>query len=44
MIYKALLKYGYSSFKLDIIEYCKPDIIIEREQYYLDYLNHNIIF
>jgi group I intron endonuclease len=22
MIYKALLKYGYSSFKLDILEYC----------------------
>jgi group I intron endonuclease len=45
MIYKALVKYGYSSFKLDILEYCKPDILIEREQYYLDLLNpeYNIL-
>lgn len=45
MIYKALLKYGYSSFKLDIIEYCNPDILIEREQYYLDHLKpeYNIL-
>jgi hypothetical protein len=37
-IYRALLKYGYSSFKVDIIEYCDPIIVIEREQYYLDNL------
>ena len=36
MIYKALLKYGYSSFKLDILEYCEPSVLIKREQYYLD--------
>lgn len=24
-IYKALLKYGYSGFKLEILEYCDPD-------------------
>jgi len=35
-IYRALLKYGYSRFKLEILEYCKIDILIEREQYYLD--------
>ena len=37
-IYKALLEYGYSSFRLDILEYCNPTILIEREQYYLDNL------
>ena len=39
IIYKALLKYGYSSFQLEILEYCDPKECIEREQYYLDYLN-----
>lgn len=45
MIYRSLLKYGYSNFKLDIIEYCVPSIIIEREQYYLDKLKpeYNIL-
>ena len=44
-IYRALLKYGYSKFKLDIIEYCDPAIIIKREQYYLNNLNieYNIL-
>jgi hypothetical protein len=39
MIYKALVKYGYSSFKLEILENCETNILIEREQYYLDLLN-----
>jgi len=39
IIYKALVKYGYSSFKLEILENCEPNILIEREQYYLDLLN-----
>ena len=43
MIYKALLNYGYSSFKLDILEYCKPSILIEREQYYLDHFKPEYI-
>jgi group I intron endonuclease len=38
-IYKAILKYGHENFKLEIIEYCNPDIILSREQYYLDLLN-----
>lgn len=44
-IYRALLKYGYFNFKLEIIEYCDPTIIIEREQYYLDNLRpeYNIL-
>lgn len=36
LICKALLKYGYSNFKVDILEYCDPSVVIEREQYYID--------
>ena len=35
-IYRALLKHGYSKFNLEIIEYCNPDYLLNREQYYLD--------
>jgi group I intron endonuclease len=35
-INKALVKYGYSDFSLLILEYCEPDLCIEREQYYID--------
>lgn len=38
-IYKALLKYDYVNFRLDILEYCSKKHVIEREQYYLDKLN-----
>jgi hypothetical protein len=40
-----LLKYGYSNFILEIIEYCDLVIIIEREQYYMDILKpkYNIL-
>lgn len=37
-IHSALLEYGYYSFKLEILEYCEPNVLIEREQYYLDNL------
>lgn len=45
MIYRALLKYGYHKFKLDILEYCVLSILVEREQYYLDKLKpeYNIL-
>lgn len=36
VIYKALLAYGYENFTLEILEYCDPAYILEREQYYLD--------
>lgn len=36
IIYKALLKYGYSNFSLEIIEYCDESVVIEKEQYYFD--------
>lgn len=44
-IYKAILKYGHSNFIFDIIEYCEPQDIIQREQYYLDHFDfdYNIL-
>lgn len=39
IICSALLKYGYSSFSLEILEYCEPGKCLEREQYYIDTLN-----
>lgn len=44
-IYKALLKYGYSGFKLEILEYCDVSLLLQREQYYFDALNpeYNIL-
>ena len=44
-INKALLKYGYSGFQLEILEYCKPSDVILREQYYIDLLvpEYNIL-
>lgn len=38
-ISRALLKYGYSGFNLEILEYCAPEKCLEREQYYIDLLN-----
>lgn len=40
-----MLKYGYSGFRLDILEYCDPELVLEREQYYLDLLQpeYNIL-
>jgi hypothetical protein len=39
IIYRSLFKHGYSSFSLEIIEYCDKSEIISREQYYIDQLN-----
>ncbi len=51
IIPKALLNYGYSEFRFDILEYCNKEEVIARvsaapalkpaslEQYYLDLLN-----
>lgn len=33
---RALLKYGFSNFRLEILECCDKNNVIEREQYYLD--------
>jgi hypothetical protein len=44
-ISNALLKYGYSNFTLEILEYCDPSDTIKREQHYLDLLKpeYNIL-
>ena len=46
-INRALVKYGHSNFKLEILEYCETNrlIILEREQYYIDLLKpeYNIL-
>jgi group I intron endonuclease len=40
-----LLKHGYSKFKVEILEYCDLDVLIKREQYFIDLLNpeYNIL-
>jgi len=45
IIHRALLKYGHSNFSLDIIEYCEPNELISREQYYINLLKpeYNIL-
>lgn len=37
-IYKALLKYDYFNFRLEILEYCNKESLISREQHYIDLL------
>jgi group I intron endonuclease len=45
LIGNAIIKHGISNFNLDILEYSESDIIIKREQYYLDLLRpkYNIL-
>jgi group I intron endonuclease len=38
-ICRALLKHGYSSFSLEILEYCEPEKCLEREKHYWGLLN-----
>lgn len=38
-ICRALLKYGYSNFSLEILEYCDSVLCLEREKHYIDHLN-----
>lgn len=44
-IYKAILKYGYKNFSLYILEYCESNVLIKKEQYYIDLLkpDYNIL-
>ena len=37
-IYSAILKHGYSNFQLEILEYCRKENAITREQYFIDLL------
>jgi len=45
LINKALLKYGYANFSVEILEYCEPSEAVSREQYFLDRLKpeYNIL-
>ena len=45
LICKALLKYGYIGFILEILEDCPSSIVLVREQFYIDKLNpeYNIL-
>lgn len=36
LINKALLKYGYANFSVEILEYCGPSEAVSREQYFID--------
>ena len=40
LIYRAILKYGYINFTLEILEYCETnkDMLLQKEQYYMDTL------
>ena len=31
---RSLIKYGYSNFSLEILEYCEPSIVVLREQHF----------
>nr|YP_009750534.1 GIY-YIG endonuclease [Tolypocladium cylindrosporum]QIJ60539.1 GIY-YIG endonuclease [Tolypocladium cylindrosporum] len=44
-IYKALLKYKYNNFRLEILEYSEINDLIKLEQYYIDLLKpeYNIL-
>lgn len=45
LIYLSILKNGIASFNLDIIEYCDPSVVRQRETYYIKGLNpeYNIL-
>lgn len=45
IICKALLKYGYKNFKLEILCYCEPDNVLLFEQYFINSLKpeYNIL-
>lgn len=42
---RALLKYGFSNFRLEILEYSDKDNVLKREQYYMDLVKpqYNIV-
>lgn len=44
-IHHALLKYGHENFTLEILECCPISELLEREQYYLDFLkpDYNVL-
>ena len=45
LIYVAILKYGISAFKIEILEYCDESVVRSRETYYIERLKpeYNIL-
>lgn len=45
LIYSSILKHGIASFKLDILEYCDPSVVRQRESHFIKDLNpeYNIL-
>lgn len=37
-IYSSILKHGLSDFSLEILEYCNPSFLLEREKWYFGLL------
>lgn len=37
-IYSSILKHGLSDFTLEILEYCNPSFLLEREKWYFGLL------
>ena len=37
-ISRAIIKYGYFNFSIEILEYCDPSMLLNREQHYIDEL------
>lgn len=33
------MKYGYSNFEIEILEYCNTEVLTLRERYYINILN-----
>lgn len=38
-LYKAMNKYGVKNFSIEQIEECSPDVVNEREKYWIEYYN-----
>jgi group I intron endonuclease len=38
-VIRAIVKYGYTNFCFVILETCSPEIVLKREQFWLDFLN-----
>ena len=45
MLNRAIIKYGYAKFSVAILEYCNPELLDDREQFWLDLLkpDYNIL-
>lgn len=39
LLKRAITKYGLNNFCFLILEYCPPELLIEREQFYLDFVS-----